>query len=262
MNELLENSGQSDPTSRGGDKNLIPRDELNKVVAQRDRFKEEARTLKIKHGETEETRKQLSSRLDQELQDKNLAESKKQDLENRLAGVEERYSSEKTRLEDGLKQAQMSLDEAQKKINAFLKEKTLTEEENVFIETAKRAAFSARNAELLFGYLRSKNRLRSAPVYGDTEKMEIKGYRQEIECLVPDGTGKNLERRYLPLGEAMPYLKQENKELAPAQAPGGGQGSIGSDGFSRPGFLNKKTMTVEEYIAARDPRTGKVFVTR
>ena len=261
MTERQEDSGRSDlAPGSGNDNDWVPREELKKVVSQRDGAKEELRSLRAKTEEAENSNQLLQSRMETELNDKNLSEQQRQELENRLRETESQYLADQENLKGRLKELEGNLEHAEKQVGDFLRDKTLTEEESIFLDAAKRAAYSHQNAEILLGYLRGRGRVRSVPVYADEDKKAVQDFHREVECFVPREEGSGYAKQFLPIEEAMPHLKQELKNLAPALASGGGHGSHGSDGYAPPGVLNRNTMNVENYKASRPPISGEVLV--
>lgn len=260
MTEKPDNSGQSDlAPGLGSSRNLVSREEFNKVVSQRDRTKDELRTLRNLYEESEQANHMLHSKLEKELENKNLSEQKKQELASKLKEVESKYFSEKDLLEQKLNETQGKLEETENTVTNFHREKMVVQQENAFLQAAKQASYSHESAEILLGYLRGQNRLRSVPIYDDEAKQVIREYQHEVECYVPREDGFGFENQVLTLDKAMPYLKKEKKSLAPAVASGG-YGSKGSDGPVRPGVLNRKNMTLEQYKASRDTMTGEVMI--
>lgn len=261
MTERQEDSGRSDlAPGSGNDNNWVPRDEFRKVVSQRDGAKEELRSLREKTEEAEQSNRLLQSRMETELNDKTLSEQQREELEIRLRERESQYLAERERLEGQLKQLESNLENAEKQVGEFLREKTLSDEESDFIDAAKRAAYSHKNAEILLGYLRGRGRIRSVPLNADGDKTTAQSFNREVECFVQREDGSGYAKQFLPVKEALPHLKRELKNLAPALAPGGGQGSRGSDGYGPSGVLNRTTMNVENYKAGRHPITGEVLV--
>lgn len=260
MMDQTDRSGQSALTpGPGSDSNLISREEFNKVVSQRDRVKEELRAIRDLHVEAEKANRMLQTKLERELENKNLSEQRRDELTSKLGEIEGRYSSDKELLERRLSESQTKLNDTEKKISDFNREKLAAEEESEFMQAARRASYSHDNAETLLGYLRGQGRLRSVPVYDDGDPRLVRGYRHEVECDIPREDGPGYEKKALPLDAAMPYLKMEKKILAPAMASGG-FGSKGSDGPPRPGILNRGNMTVDQYRASRNPANGEVRV--
>ena len=258
MTERLESSGESAPApGPGNDSNLISRDELHKVVSQRDRIKEELRAIRGLLEEADQTNRQLHSQLEKELQDKTLTEKQSRELESKFQQTESKYFTDKEQLEKKLREAQENLKETEGELSGFHREKILAQQERAFMQAARRAAYSHENAETLLGYLRGQGRLRSVAAGDGAPEGAC---RHEVECEVPRQDGTGYEKQVLPFDEALPYLKQEKKNLAPAMASGGGRGSRGSDGPARPGVLNRKTLTLEQYKAGRNPVTGQVLV--
>ncbi|MFQ5673422.1 MAG: hypothetical protein ACE5G9_10025 [Nitrospinales bacterium] len=259
MTERLESSGESASTpGPGADSNLISRDEFHKVVSQRDRIKEELRAIRGLLEEADQTNRQLHSQLEEEMQNKNLTEKQSRELEIKLQQFENKHLVEKEQLEEKFRAAQEKLKETEGELSGFQREKMLAQQERAFMQAARRASYSHENAETLLGYLRGQGRLRSVPISGDGAPEGA--CQHEVECEVPRKDGSGYEKQMLPFDEALPYLKQEKKNLAPAMASGGGRGSRGSDGPVRPGVLNRKTLTLEQYKAGRNPVTGQVLV--